>query len=101
MINFHFIFLSTYAHQIYRHPCAQNYQTRRDRTQRRTEAFEGQMSAMVEAYMAWMLVMKEEGIGGQYQTPPGVEIQAQVNIVEIGIFRTFFYPLLTTSNSPH
>ena len=48
-----------------------------------------------------MLVMKEEGIGGQYQTPPGVEIQAQVNIVEIGIFRTFFYPLLTTSNSPH
>ena len=90
MINFHFIFLSTYGHQIYRRPSAQNYRTRWDRTQRRTEAFEGQMSAMVEAYMAWMLVMKEEGIGGQYQTPPGVEIQAQVNIVEIGIFRTFF-----------
>ena len=33
--------------------------------------------------------MKEEGIGGQYRTPPGVDIQGQVNIVEVGIFRKF------------
>jgi hypothetical protein len=48
------------------------------------------MPAMVKAYTAWMLDMKEEGIGGQYRTPPGVEIQGQVNIVEFDIFCTFF-----------
>lgn len=40
--------------------------------------------------MAWMLFMKENGIGGQYQMPPDVEIQGQVNLVEVGIFCTFF-----------
>jgi hypothetical protein len=48
------------------------------------------MPAMAEAYMAWMLAMKEEGIGGQYRTPTGAEIQGQVNIVEVGIFCMFF-----------
>lgn len=85
---FYIFAASTQRH--YRRPRAHDYRTRRDRTQQRTEAFEGQMPSMVKAYMAWMLSMKEEGIGGQYQTPPGVEIQGQVNLVEVGIFRTFF-----------
>jgi hypothetical protein len=51
-----FILASTQGIKIYRQPRAHDYRTHRDRTQRRTDAFEGQMSAMVEAYMAlnWM-----------------------------------------------
>lgn len=47
------------------------------------------MPAMAEAYMVWMLAMKEEGFGGQFRTPP-IEIQGQVNIEEVSLFCTLF-----------
>jgi hypothetical protein len=64
-----------------------DYRTRRDRTQRRVQAFNTQLPALVDAYMGWMLQLGKEGYSGEYTLPPGAEVQATANICEVDVYR--------------
>jgi hypothetical protein len=68
-------------------PHARDYRTRRDRTERRTQAFAAQCPALKDAYMAWMLGLGEDGLSGVYTLPPDAEVQGQAIIHEVDIFR--------------
>jgi hypothetical protein len=70
-----------------------DYRTRRDRTERRTQAFAAQLPAFKDAYMAWMLWLGEDGLSKIYTLPPDAEVQGQAIICEVDIYRKFFFCL--------
>ena len=80
-----------------RRPHNRDYRTRRDRTQRRVQAFAVQLPALVDAYMGWMLQLGEDGYSREYVLPPSTEVQATMNICEVDMYREsrnislFFY----------
>ena len=68
-----------------------DYRTRRDRTERRVQAFNVQLPALVEAYMEWMLQLGEDGYSGEYVLPPNEEASTTTNIREVDVFRMSHY----------
>lgn len=66
-------------------PKVRDYRTRRNRTQRRTDAFAHQLPSLVHAYMNWMLAMGEGGLSGEYTLPLDAEIQSESQIKVIDI----------------
>ena len=80
-----------------RGPHTHDYRTRRDRTQRRVQAFNVQLPVLVEAYMEWMLQLGEDGYSREYVLPPNAEVQTITNICEVDMYREcknfslFFY----------
>ena len=85
------MFLSPFS---YRNSCFQSqphvrdYRTRRNQTQRRTEAFSLQLPSLVKTYMAWMLAMGDTGLSGEYTLPPDADIQSESQIGVIDILST-------------
>ncbi|EDR14205.1 uncharacterized protein LACBIDRAFT_322055 [Laccaria bicolor S238N-H82] len=69
-----------------RRPRTRDYRTRRDRTQRRVDAFNIQLPALIEAYMGWMLQLGEDGYSGEYVLPPNAEVQATTTICEVDVY---------------
>ena len=65
-----------------------DYRTCRDRTERRVQAFNIQLPALVEAYMEWMLQLGEDGYSGEYVLPPNEEASTTTIIREVDVFRT-------------
>lgn len=84
------VFSLYFAHLSFRRTCTRDYRTRRDRTERRNQAFLKQMPAIVDSYMAWSLAVGEGGIGGDYSPPDGIESQGQSNIMEMDMFRELY-----------
>jgi hypothetical protein len=74
-----------------RRPHTRDYRTRRDRTQRRVQAFNVQLPVLVEAYMEWMLQLGEDGYSREYMLPPNAEVQATINICEVDVYREPMY----------
>lgn len=70
-----------------RHPKTCDYRTRRDRNERRHQAFARQLPALAASFMNWRSSMGDEGIGGEYKAPEGVEAQGQSVIMEVDLFR--------------
>lgn len=70
-----------------RRPCTHDYRTRRDRTQRRVEAFNAQLPALVDSYMETMLQLGEGLYSGEYTLPPGAEVQSTTNIWVVDVYR--------------
>lgn len=66
-------------------PRARDYRTRRNRTERRTEAFSLQLPSLVRAYMDWMLAVGDTALAGTYTLPPDANIQSesQIRVVDI------------------
>ena len=65
---------------------ALDYRTRRSRTQRRTEGFAHQMSAIVDTYMTWMLEMGDNAFTETY-VPPQAVAQGTYKIKVLDMFR--------------
>lgn len=82
----YFAFIITDKH-CGRRPRTRDYRTRRDRNERRHQAFSRQLPALAAAYMNWRSSMGDDGIGGEYKTPEGIEVQGQGVIMEIDLFR--------------
>jgi len=55
---------------VLRRPHTRDYRTRRDRTERRTQAYAAQLPALKDAYMAWMLGLGEDRLAKTYTLPP-------------------------------
>lgn len=72
-----------------------DYRTRRDRTERRTQAFSAQLPALKDAYMAWMLWLGEDGLSKTYTLPPEAEVQpeGQSIVCEVDIYRKLSFRL--------
>lgn len=65
-------------------PPVRDYRTRRNRTQRRTEAFTQQLPSLVRAYMEWMHAMGERGLAGEYVLPDAeIQGESQINVIDI------------------
>jgi hypothetical protein len=65
-----------------------DYRTRRNRMQRRTEAFSQQLPSLVRTYIDWMLAMGGTGLAGEYMLPPDADIQSKSQITVIDILST-------------
>ena len=75
---------------VFRRPHTRDYRTRRDRTERRTQAYAAQLPSLKDAYMAWMLGLGEDGLSNIYTLPPDAKVQGQTIIHEVDVFRKFF-----------
>lgn len=66
-------------------PPVRDYRTRRNRTQRRTEAFKHQLPSLVRAYMSWMAAMGDRGLTGDYTLHSDAEKQgeSQLRVIDI------------------
>lgn len=66
-------------------PRVHDYRTRRNRTQRRTEAFSHQLPSLVRMYMDWTVAMGDTGLAGEYMLPPDADIQStsQITVIDI------------------
>jgi hypothetical protein len=85
---------------VLRRPHTRDYRTRRDRTERRTQAFAAQLPALKDVYMAWMHGLGKDGLSRVYSLPPDAEVQGQTIIHEVDIFRKpFFYIFIPIKNS--
>ena len=83
LLYFAFIFTDNCG----RRPRTRDYRTRRDRNERRHQAFASQLPGLAAAYMNWRSSVGDEGIGGEYRSPEGVEAQGQSVIMEVDLFR--------------
>ena len=66
-------------------PRVHDRRTRRNRTQRRTEAFSHQLPSLVRTYMDWTVAMGDAGLAGEYVLPPDADIQStdQITVIDI------------------
>lgn len=71
---------------LFRRPRTRDYRTRRDRTERRTQAYAAQLPALKDVYMTWMLGLGEGGFSGVYVLPPDAEVQGQAIICEVDVY---------------
>ena len=65
---------------------ARDYRTRRDRTERRTQAFATQMPALKSAYMAWMLSIADHGLGKDYELPINTVVEGVSSAFIVDIY---------------
>jgi len=82
----HLLFSSIKTYCNCSRPPVRDYRTRRNRTQRRTEAFARQLPSLVRAYMDWMLATSDTGLAGDYKLSPDADIQGESRIKVIDIF---------------
>jgi hypothetical protein len=84
---------------VLRRPHTRDYRTRRDRTERRTQAFAVQLPALKDAYMAWMLGLGEDGLSRVYTLPLDAEVQGQAIIREVDVYCKLLSHLSSNQNS--
>lgn len=87
IIIYYYFFIHYTDEHCDRRPKTRDYRTRRDRNERRHQAFARQLPALAASYMKWRSSVGDEGIGGEYKTPEGVEAQGQSVIMEVDLFR--------------
>ena len=63
-----------------------DYRTRRNRTQRRTDGFARQISAIADAYMRWMFEMGDDALTKSYVPPPQATVQGSYKIKVLDMF---------------
>ena len=80
------LFCKTYY--IASRPPVRDYRTRRNRAQRRADAFGLQLPSLVRAYMDWMLQMGDTGLAGNYSLPPNADIQGESQLKVVDILST-------------
>ena len=68
---------------------ARDYRTRRDRNERRTRAFSQQLPTLVDAYMACLLALGEDGMAGDYTPPVDACVEGNSRIWEVDLFREY------------
>ncbi len=76
---------TTDLHPSYR---TRDYRTRRDRTERRTQAFATQMPALKSAYMSWMVSVGDHGMGKEYIIPPNTLVEGVSSAFVVDIYGT-------------
>ncbi|KAG6809956.1 hypothetical protein H0H92_013921 [Tricholoma furcatifolium] len=72
-------------------PQRRDHRTRRDRAERRNEAFGRQMAGMVVAYMQWHRAMGDEALSAQPAKPRGDLVEGGLKVQVIDIFATYSY----------
>lgn len=84
--RFHFSILCNIYLDYPRRQRVPDYRTRRNRTQRRTVAFELQIEAIIDTYMGWMVDQGDNGIGGDYTRPLCAEVQGSSDLLVVDMY---------------
>ena len=73
------------------HGNAIDYRTRHNHTQRRTEGFACQISAIVDSYMQLMFKMGDDALTKSYVPPPQAIVQGLYKIKVLDMFSEFSF----------
>lgn len=81
-----FLIALTYVHRHdHRIPIRIDHRTRRDRTERRNKAFDFQMYALTDAYMAWSLASSNKEGAGFYNGTTDQHLPADAGMVTVKV----------------
>jgi hypothetical protein len=61
--------------------------TRRDRLERRTQGFNAQMPAIIEAYLLWSETVEKNGLDGEYGKPAEELVEGKYSVDVLDVFR--------------